>query len=106
TQYSDPVGIAAGPDGALWFSEIDGNQIGRVTPDGAFSEFPLLAAGRGPFAIAVGPDQSLWFTEVTGNGIGRENAPHAVLAGPGGAMVGQTVVYTLTLANPTSVDEA
>ena len=105
TQYSDPVGITAGPDGALWFTEIDGNKIGRVTPAGAFAEFPLRSAGGGPFGIVAGDNGALWFTEITGNGIGRANAAYATLSGPARAMVGQTVSYTLTLTNPTSLDE-
>jgi virginiamycin B lyase len=27
-----PIGIAAGPDGALWFTECNGNAIGRLDP--------------------------------------------------------------------------
>lgn len=30
TPNSEPSGITAGPDGALWFTEFDGNKIGRV----------------------------------------------------------------------------
>ena len=29
-----PNGIATGPDGNLWFTEADGNRIGRITPTG------------------------------------------------------------------------
>ena len=29
---SDPEGIAAGPDGAVWFTEYASNKIGRLTP--------------------------------------------------------------------------
>jgi hypothetical protein len=28
---SGPLGITAGPDGRLWFTEADGNKIGRIT---------------------------------------------------------------------------
>ena len=31
---SGPAGITAGPDGALWFAEVVGNKIGRITTDG------------------------------------------------------------------------
>src|SRR5580658_10480946 len=31
TGNSNPVGIAAGSDGAFWFAEASGNNIGRVT---------------------------------------------------------------------------
>jgi streptogramin lyase len=27
----DPQGITTGPDGALWFTNYDGNSIGRIT---------------------------------------------------------------------------
>jgi streptogramin lyase len=36
-----PTGIMAGPDGALWFTEENGNKIGRLSP-GAL--LPPLAA--------------------------------------------------------------
>src|SRR5512135_505256 len=31
---SRPLGIAAGPDGALWFAEYTNNKIGRLTTGG------------------------------------------------------------------------
>jgi hypothetical protein len=31
TQFATPIGIAAGSDGALWFTEFQGNKIGRIT---------------------------------------------------------------------------
>src|SRR5881409_2252723 len=31
TRLSGPVGIAPGPDGNLWFTEVDGNRIGKIT---------------------------------------------------------------------------
>jgi streptogramin lyase len=73
-------GIAAGPDGAIWFTE--GNplgsswgpngvdRIGRITTEGAISEF-ALPAGSAPAGIVTGPDGNLWFTETSGNKIGR-----------------------------------
>ena len=59
-----PVGIAAGPDGNLWFT---GALIGRITTAGVITQFP---ASSGP-GIAAGPDGNLWFTEYSGNNIGR-----------------------------------
>ena len=43
TASSQPVGIAAGPDGNLWFTEYNGDQIGRITPAGTITEFPTRA---------------------------------------------------------------
>lgn len=37
---STPLGIAAGPDGALWFTELYANKIGRITTTGVLTEFP------------------------------------------------------------------
>jgi hypothetical protein len=33
--------IAAGPDGALWFTEFNANQIGRITPAGSITEYAV-----------------------------------------------------------------
>ncbi len=68
---SAPAGIAARPDENLWFTEFAGNRIGRITPGGAVTEFPLPSPGSGPAEIAAGPDDNLWFTEQLGNKIGR-----------------------------------
>src|SRR3954469_8907745 len=34
-----PYGIAAGPDGNLWFTEFNGNRVARITPAGVVTEF-------------------------------------------------------------------
>ena len=65
------VGIAAGPDGNVWFAELGGNNLGRITPDGTITEFPLPNPSSQPFAIAQGTDGAMWFTEALGNRIGR-----------------------------------
>src|SRR5271169_5211344 len=71
TAQSAPGGLAAGPDGNLWFTETNGNRIGRITPAGVVTEF---STGISPNAqlwdITTGPDGNLWFTENNG-GIGR-----------------------------------
>jgi len=61
---SEPVGIAAGPDGNLWFTESAANQIGRITPGGVVTEFALPGPGRSPGEIAAGPDGNLSYTEL------------------------------------------
>jgi sugar lactone lactonase YvrE len=65
-----PIGIVAGPDGNLWFTEYASCGIGRMTPQGELTEFPV-AASSGPWGITTGPDGNLWFTEYWGNEIGR-----------------------------------
>ena len=66
-----PHGITAGPDGNLWFTEIQANKIGRVTVDGDFAEFPLPNPDSQPHDITSGPDGNLWFTEINADTIGR-----------------------------------
>jgi virginiamycin B lyase len=70
TVNSDPAGIAAGPDGALWFTESI-NKIGRITTAGVITEYPMPTAGSSAYGIAAGPDGALWFTEYWDNKIGR-----------------------------------
>src|SRR5437660_697497 len=66
TPNSSPEGITTGPDGNLWFTE--NYYIGRITPGGVFTEFPLP---NDPLGISAGPDGNLWFTEYSDDKIGR-----------------------------------
>ena len=68
-----PLGIATGPDGNLWFTLGSNavNAIGRITPSGTISEFPISTPNSGPVAITSGPDGNLWFTEEDSGFIGR-----------------------------------
>ena len=99
TASSEPAGIAAGPDGNLWFTEFGRDQIGRITPAGQITEFPVPTAGSDPDGIAAGPGGNLWFTESGGDRIGRitpagqitefpvrtaGSYPYGIAAGPDG----------------------
>lgn len=64
-----PVGIVAGPNGALWFTEFSTNKIGRMTTAGVLTEYPVT--GRVPEVITAAPDGALWFTEFDGINVGR-----------------------------------
>lgn len=62
--------IAAGPDGALWFTMSDTDAIAGISTSGKLQTF----TGRGidqPEGIVAGPDGALWFTNQNGNSIGR-----------------------------------
>jgi len=61
--------IAAGPDGNLWFTETEERHIGRITPAGHVTAFPVPRVAGPPSAITRGPDGNLWFTAA--RGIGR-----------------------------------
>lgn len=71
TANSRPYTIVAGPDGNLWFTESNGNKIGRITTDGTITEFPVPTAGSGPYGITLGRDGNIWFTERFADKIGR-----------------------------------
>jgi virginiamycin B lyase len=54
------LGITAGPDGNVWFTEPVTGVVGRITPAGQVTEFPTPV--NDPIAITAGPDGNLWFT--------------------------------------------
>jgi virginiamycin B lyase len=57
----DPIGIAAGSDGALWYTIAGGDLIGRITTAGVITHYKASGLSR-PFGIAAGSDGALWFT--------------------------------------------
>ena len=95
---SQPSGIAAGPDGNVWFTEANNNKVGRITPAGVVTEFQIPSLSSSPGGIAAGPDGNLWFLELGGR-IGRitpagaitefiiptaSSLPYYIAAGPDG----------------------
>jgi virginiamycin B lyase len=120
---SGPCGIAAGRDGALWFTSrgscIDGpsdNRIGRITTGGAVAFAPIPTPGAAPAEITTGPDGALWFTEYGTSKIGRittggavsefpvpgDGAPDGITVGSDGALwfadIGENRVGRITTA--------
>jgi len=84
---SRPHAIAAGSDGALWFTELPFvNRIGRVTTAGAITQFELpftsSPALSTPDAITAGPDGALWFIERGAWVVGRITTAGAVTSYP------------------------
>lgn len=70
TEYPLPSGsgatdITLGPDGALWFIDLAGNGIGRMTADGVltaeYSLSPISCNCAVPAGLTTGPDGALWF---------------------------------------------
>ena len=53
TSASEPGGMVAGPDGALWFVETAVNKIGRISTDGVVTEYSVPTAG------AIDTDQGI-----------------------------------------------
>ena len=64
-----PMGMAAGPDGNMWFTQPSG-AIARMTTAGDVTEFSTgLSAGSTPEGIAAGPDGNMWVA------LNADNAP-------------------------------
>jgi streptogramin lyase len=99
TGDTEPDGVTAGPDGNVWFTEEVGNRIGRITPSGTITEFPIPSTNSAPVAIVTGSDGNLWFAEQDTTTIGRitptgtitefplpspDGEPRAIAAGPDG----------------------
>ena len=71
TASAGPRGIAAGPDGNLWFTENNGNKIGKITTSGSITEYAIPISNSYPQGIAAGPDGNLWFIGSGSSGIGK-----------------------------------
>lgn len=77
TPNAQPLGITAGNDGAIWFTEKSANKIGRITVNGVMTEYSIPTANSQPYGIAslagaCGPGHGLiWFTEATSDKIGK-----------------------------------
>lgn len=97
-------GIAAGPDGALWFTD-GGSAIGHITTAGSITQYsiPTHLGANGiadqTVGIAAGPDGAMWFTEqgvigrITTSGSASfyptntvNSGPYQITPGPDGAM--------------------
>ena len=61
--HGQPAMMTLGADGSVWFTQPQAGKIGRITPDGYVTEFPLPAAGV-PLGIASGVDKNLWVTVI------------------------------------------
>ena len=77
TNDSGPALIITGPDGNLWFTETNVDNIGKITIAGVITEFTPPTLGGAPFVLTAGPDGNLWFTESTAGRIGKITPPLA-----------------------------
>jgi virginiamycin B lyase len=76
TPNSVAWGIAAVPDGNVWFVEAGVNKIGRLSStelavsEWKVEEFPRTVSGNPTFIVA-GPDGNAWYADPTGGHVGR-----------------------------------
>jgi hypothetical protein len=50
---SDPAGITAGPDGAMWFTNFGDHSIGRITAPDITSSSTATATTGSPFSFTI-----------------------------------------------------
>jgi len=81
-----PGPITGSTNGFVWFAEPNDDTIGRISPTGAVTEYPLPDSYQEPRGIAAGPSGTVWFTETgshTGSeGIGRIDASGTITEFP------------------------
>ena len=104
TNYTDstiagPFGIAAGPDGGLWFTSQTYSSVERISTSGVVTNHPS-PSGSITWGITAGSDGALWYTNLGNNVIGRVSTsgvlsyytgpsiigPLGIAAGPDGAL--------------------
>ncbi|HEX2834833.1 MAG TPA: BACON domain-containing carbohydrate-binding protein [Thermoanaerobaculia bacterium] len=81
------TGLAAGPDGNVWYASEEGDSIGKITPAGTVTDYPQNVAGEFPLRITKGTDGKLWFTTSTGRVRGITTAGAVVSTFNGGAVL-------------------
>ncbi len=63
-----PAGIAAWPDGTVWFTQETKGSVARITNDGVVTEGKAVK-GSGPFGITVAANGDPWYTMMAANKI-------------------------------------
>lgn len=75
TASSRPWGVAIDGTDTVWFTERDGNKIGKLVLDSGdnetITEYTLPTISSEPYDIVIGPDEKIWFTELSGDRIGK-----------------------------------
>ena len=72
---TSPKGITVGPDGNIWYTDLDKNRVGRMTLEGEVTDYPLKKGYRQVQGITAGPDGNIWFTETHANTVSRLTLP-------------------------------
>jgi streptogramin lyase len=69
-----PVGLGLGPDKNIWYIDVSGPYIGKITPKEAASAYQIDFSPNGAnWGITAGPDGRIWFTDSGNARIGAIN---------------------------------
>ncbi|HTE70703.1 MAG TPA: hypothetical protein VK942_18405 [Actinomycetes bacterium] len=63
-----PEGIAASPDGTVWFTQTTKGNIAKINNAGVITEAKAVK-GSEPFGITVAPNGDPWYTMMAANKI-------------------------------------
>ena len=63
-----PAGIAASPDGSVWFTQETKGNVAQINNAGVITEGKAVK-GSGPFGIVVAPNGDPWYTMMAANKI-------------------------------------
>src|SRR5208283_4535065 len=75
---------AAGPDGNLWFTEsYPANAVGKMSPEGVVTSYPVPTANADPTGITAGPDGNMWFLESDAHQIAKVTPSGTITEYPG-----------------------
>ena len=66
-----PYGVTVDAKGNVWATLQSGNQLLRITPAGAMTEYEVPTRGSSPTDIAVDQEGDVWFLEFRGNKVAR-----------------------------------
>jgi virginiamycin B lyase len=92
-----PTSITSGPDGALWFTTNSDNLVGRMTPAGVTTLYPVPSKWNGTWGnggITSGSDGALWFVANSGVDIGRITTSGSVSTFPLPSGIGGATAIT------------
>lgn len=72
TKNSQPIYITPDFEGNFWFTELLGNNIGRITPKLKITEYAIPTKNSRPIEITASKDKKyLWFSEESGKKLGK-----------------------------------
>jgi streptogramin lyase len=72
TGKGTPYGVAKDQTATNeWFTLYSAGEIGKISPTGAITTYPIKAAGSEPESIVLGLEGNLWFTESGASKVGK-----------------------------------
>jgi len=95
---AQPVGVGLGPDKNMWFIDVSGPHIGKITPKFKVTAYTSGIGGGANWGITAGSDGRVWYTDeanaqidainIDGTGLTQYpvpgGTPTMIIAGPDG----------------------